>query len=323
MVRPSSANVSVNVALANAVQSAAQSPLHARRHRPEESAAWSSDADARDRIGGALLALEESKRRVRRYEEKGMTLEASVSETSDHPVTGFRLALSRLAVDRYPAGVIPLPGIIDGTAFFSGGPGLYCERPPSVDGLPPFPFGGVIFIGNNLDAETAYLRRLAEGRPHGDIRSPMRTWRHLYNILGIAGLDPRGCFFTNAYVGLVGGDTAVGRFPGADDPWFTGWCESFLRHQIEIMHPSVLVTLGADARRFVGALSDDLTPWTTTRPAQPAVCAARIDGHEVRGIALAHPSMHPASAASRHFADQSGIAAEAALIRAALAEPLS
>lgn len=144
----------------------------------------------------------------------------------------------------------------------------------------------------------------------------MRTWRNLYSLLKAADVDRRHCFFTNAYVGLVAGQKAVGRFPGADSPQFVAWCRDFLLYQIAVMRPSALITLGADARRFVGELSTDLGAWRARR-ADPIVNRARIEGHQLVAVALAHPSMYPVSAASRRFDGQRGMAAEVALLRAA------
>jgi len=230
-----------------------------------------------------------------------------------HPVDGFRLELARL--DRYPAGVVPVPRPIDGTAFFAAGPGLYCEERPSLAGLPRFPFDGVIFVGNNLDAEGPYRRRLQSGIPHGDLLHPMRTWRGLYKLLDTAQIDVRDCFFTNAYVGLMAGEKAIGTFPGSLDAEFTSWCERFLRLQITKMKPVTVATIGGDARRFLARLTPDLEAWA--RAPSMTVDHAEIDGHIAAFVALAHPSMHPASARHRSFQAERGVAADAALLRAA------
>ena len=230
-----------------------------------------------------------------------------------HPVEGFRQALDLL--DRYPRGVVKVPQPVDGTAFFAAGPGLYCDQPPSIAGLPPFPVGKTVFVGNNLDAEVPYRERLASGVAHGDRSQPMRIWQGLYQLLDAAGLDPRDCFFTSAYVGLIEGDKPTGRFPGASDSDFSAWCEDFLRLQIATMKPAVLATIGADARRFVAQLTPDLREWK--RGSSQAVHDAEIDGHSLAAVALAHPSMYPASAHNRRFNGAQGVAAEAALLHAA------
>lgn len=154
----------------------------------------------------------------------------------EHPVEAFRRRLTELR--RYPAGVIPVPAYLRGTAFFSAAAGLVMH---SLDGhLPPFPFGGVMFVGNNLDSETAFLRRLHSGQAHGDPERPMLTWRNLYRLLSAADVSPSDCFFTNAFVGLKAGDDPRGRFPGAGDPEFRIWCRRFLEEQIAVMGPAVV-----------------------------------------------------------------------------------
>ncbi len=217
--------------------------------------------------------------------------------------------------DGYADGVVAVPEAVDGTAFFAAGPGLYCEAPPSQVGLPPFPFGGVMFVGHNLDVLTAYQNRLAQGRAHGDREHPMATWRGLYRLLPAAGVEPTNCFFTNAYVGLIEKGGPTGRFPGESDPTFVAWCEGFLRLQIDRMRPSVLVALGAPARRFCARLSPDLAVWS--RRSNINVAAVTIDGHRCRAVALAHPSMYPVSARLRSYDGEVGVAADAALLHAA------
>jgi Uracil DNA glycosylase superfamily len=230
-----------------------------------------------------------------------------------HPVEQFRQALAQL--DHYPPGVVRVPQPVDGTAFFAAGPGLYCEQPPSIGGLPEFPFGKTMLVGNNLDAEGPYRERLESGIAHGDPRHPMRTWRGLYRLLDAADIKPEGCFFTNAYVGLIEGDKPTGKFPGASDATFSEWCESFLRFQITVMQPTVIATIGADARRFMGRLTPELNAWTS-RPSM-SITPAEIAGHKFSAVALAHPSMYPASARSRVFGEARGVDADAALLRAA------
>jgi len=144
---------------------------------------------------------------------------------SMHPVERLWRRLEELPAEWYPAGVVPVPAHVPGTAFFSAGAGL-CRASDAP--LPDFPTGGVMFVGHNLDAEGPYLGRLAERIPHGDPRRPMATWRNLYRLLDGSGIQREECFFTNAYVGLIAGDKPTGTFPGARDQRFTRWCRDFL-----------------------------------------------------------------------------------------------
>ena len=235
-------------------------------------------------------------------------------EAPEHPVTTFRRRLGSLA--KYPPGVVPVPAYLQGTAFFSAAAGLVVHDPDGP--LPPFPFGGVMFVGHNLDSESAFRRRLASGQAHGGPGRPMLTWRNLYRLLDAAGLDAQQCFFTNAYVGLKGGDDPTGRFPGAGDPEFRAWCRAFLDDQIELMQPRVVATLGTDARRFVAALAPELSGWAPSRNPPPGVVRSQIGGRATALVALLHPSGYHGSLGRRRYRDLTGLDAEAALLRDAL-----
>src|SRR5919199_2451980 len=137
-----------------------------------------------------------------------------MSEPAAHPVQRFRRRLDALA--SYPPGVLPVPEYLRGTAFFAAAAGLLVTDPDAP--LPPFPFGGVMFVGHNLDSESAFRRRLESGLAHGGPDRPMLTWRNLYRLLSVAGLAAGDCFFTNAYVGLKAGDNPTGRFPAPTIP---------------------------------------------------------------------------------------------------------
>jgi hypothetical protein len=230
-----------------------------------------------------------------------------------HAVEQFRERLDTL--DRYPTGVVRVCRYIDGTAFFAGGPGLYCKEPPSVR-LPDFPYAKTMVIGHNLDAVGSYKDRYNRGLPHGGEVETMRTWVGLYDLLGRADVNREECFFTNAYVGLIDDEHAIGPFPGRKDRQFVCWCRKFLRFQIDTMKPSVIATIGGDARRFVGRMTPDLAMWRA-RPSL-TVSRAEIDGHSFAAVALAHPSMYPSSVRARRYRNREGEDADAALLHDAV-----
>jgi len=179
------------------------------------------------------------------------------------------------------------------------------------------PFGGVMFVGHNLDSETAFLSRLASGQAHGGPERPMRTWRNLYRLLETAGVEPATCFFTNAYVGLKAGNKPRGTFPGAADPAFSAWCRNFLGEQIAVMRPSVVATLGTDARQFLATMTPELAAWAPRPNPPPGVERALLVGVTTTAVALLHPSGYYGSLGRRRYCDFSGLDAEAALLREA------
>ena len=233
---------------------------------------------------------------------------------AEHPIEIFRRHLADLR--SYPNGVIPVPGYLQGTAFFSAAAGLVVADPPGP--LPHFPFGGVMFVGHNLDSETAFLRRLASGQAHGDPGRPMLTWRNLYRLLEKADVPASTCFFTNAYVGLKTGDDPTGRFPGASDPEFRAWCRHFLDEQTEVMRPTVIATLGTGARRFLATMAPELSGWATVRNPPAGVVRTQLGGHGTVAVALLHPSGYHGSLGRRRYGGFTGLEAEAALLGDAL-----
>ncbi len=238
-----------------------------------------------------------------------------MSQAAEHPVEIFRRRLGEMT--GYPPGVVPVPEYLPGTAFFSAAAGLVVTDPDGP--LPTFPFGGVMFVGHNLDSETAFMRRLASGHSHGGPDRPMLTWRNLYRLLEKASVAPENCFFTNVYVGLKAGDEPTGRFPGAADPAFKRWCRSFLEEQITVMRPRVVATLGSDSRRFLAAMSSALADWAAVRNPGPGAVRTQLGDRDTPAVALLHPSGYHGSLGRRRYGAFTGLDAEAALLRDGLA----
>ena len=230
-----------------------------------------------------------------------------------HPIEHFRRRLEEFGA--YPSGVVPVPAYLPGTAFFAASAGLYRRAGSHL--LPPFPFGGWMFVGHNLDAEGPFRRRLESGHSHGDPARLMRTWQNLYKLLAKAGVDPRECFFTNAYVGLKEGDDPTGRFPGSGDAAFRQWCAKFLMDQVAVMRPRLVATLGVDAARFMSSVLPELRDWDRPRLPEPRPRTAVLHSHHFGVVALIHPSAHHVSLHRRSYGEAIGLEAEAALLVAA------
>lgn len=209
-----------------------------------------------------------------------------------HPIAEF---LARLeAFTDYPPDVAPVPERLPGTAAFVAAVGLY--RPPHSRQLPPFPFGGLMIVGHNLDSREAYEKRRATGLSHGDVvpgHPTMSTWRGLYRLLDGAGINRAAFFFTNAFVGLKhGGPTGdVTAYPA---PRYRQWCQDFLGHQVQVMKPRVVLTLGEPASTAVSTVSEP-RPWPAGRLPKAGMAKASIYGHQTVIVPAKHPSIAPRS----------------------------
>lgn len=157
--------------------------------------------------------------------------------------------------------VAPVKKMLPGTAFFPGGSGLWLGHSSSsktVSNKPSMPKKKIMVLGNDFGLKAGYEN--AFDYPYENLKSP--TWRNLLELLHHAGIKPKNCFFTNAYMGLRITGKRTGQSPGAADPEFVERCESFfLDKQIPVQKPRLILVLGTEARRFITPLSSDLKPW--------------------------------------------------------------
>lgn len=224
-------------------------------------------------------------------------------------------------VEPYPAGVVPVPERLPGTAFFPGGTGLWM---PDVAGMPPMPTGGVMVLGHDFYSEAGYRRFV--GKRGESTKGP--TWRNLLALLARVGVTPEACFFTNAYMGLREGSQNTGRFPGAHDAGFVERCRRFLLEQLRAQRPRVVLSLGSHVPAVAAPLSPELAPWlgcnTLTgldAASVPLIAGATFDGLpdvSATVVALTHPSLRWASVGRRRYKSYIGDAAELAMLEEAL-----
>lgn len=230
----------------------------------------------------------------------------------------------------YPAGVVPLPDRIPGTAFFPGGAGLWGARAGAP--LPAMPRGGVMILGHDFHSEEAFARSFAAGAevpefPPGSTYRMAPTWHALLKLIESVGIAPERCFFTNAYMGLRQGRGTTGRFPGARDTDFVARCRTFFLRQIAAQQPSVVLTLGTWVPAFLAPLAEPLSVWASARSmsaldeAGPLVHGVRFlpDVAPCSVAVLTHPSLRGPNVRRRRFQALKGHEAEVALIRAVLA----
>jgi uracil-DNA glycosylase len=146
-----------------------------------------------------------------------------------------------------------LAELIGGTAFFPGGSGLWRGNEPFGQLPDLFPEAAVMIVAHNFDSMRAHEKSRRQG---GEAQSFF--WRILLAYLSAAAIPPDRCFFTNALMGLKPG-SAVGPMPAVSG--YHDQCQAFLVRQIEIVNPSIIVTLGQRAHSHV----------TKLRPVHPLV----------------------------------------------------
>ncbi len=171
------------------------------------------------------------------------------------------------ALQKYPAGMVPVPakdGLVQGTSFFPGGYGLYKK---ADEELPEWPQGKVMVIGNDWGDLTSFLTARDAGS-----EATGSTWRGISDLFptGLEPLTLRDCFFTNAFMGLrvpVASKRgklktgSVGESPGRRDPDFKRQCGEFLAHQIQMQKPHLILSLGRFVPDMLSLLSPETSGW--------------------------------------------------------------
>jgi len=136
--------------------------------------------------------------------------------------------------------------LIDGTACFPGGSGLWREERNGGPLPNDFPESPVMFVGHNFDSARGYAISLERGGEAGG-----EFWVRLLRILDAAHLQPDVCFFSNALMGIKPGK-AEGAMPSV--PGYKEQCQRFLKRQVEIVRPCAVIALGVQANRNVSQL---------------------------------------------------------------------
>jgi hypothetical protein len=206
-----------------------------------------------------------------------------------HPVEAFSTTLEEFAT--YPPDVARAsPELLPGTAAFAASAGLY--RPPGSRELPPFPYGGLMVVGHNLDSLADYEKRRRSGDSHGDlgrVTPTMNTWLGLYKLLDLAGVERDQFYFTNILVGLKKEGSPTGQFTAYDAPEFKQWCREFLGLQVTTMRPRVVLVLGVPASCEIAKVAIP-PPWPATSLPPPIAVDARLYGHDTVLVPAHHTS---------------------------------
>jgi hypothetical protein len=213
---------------------------------------------------------------------------------------------------RHPDGILPVPHVIPGPAFFPGGRGLV-DNDGSLDNS--LPVGGIMVLGNNYGTVADHRTyTAARGEVEG---SP--TWIGLRKLLNGNGIPLDRCFFTNAHIGLLDRLSGMGPHPGDRDRNFLESCRQFLRAQILLQLPRVILALWRFVPGFLSGMAPTLADWKRTKTiarldASGPLRRTDFGGHEAAVAVLTHTSMRGSNVHRRTYLDDAGLPAEEALL---------
>lgn len=147
--------------------------------------------------------------------------------------------------------IIPPPstieGLIDGTAFFPAGCGLWRGEDPHGPLPEHFPETPIMFVGNNWSNEKYFIGDRIRGI-ESDIKHPTGFWGSFRLYLEVCKIDPRECFMTNALMGFLPDEApSEGELQGAGCN-FRSECRHFFDEQVRIVRPRMIVAMGNHAQ---------------------------------------------------------------------------
>jgi uracil-DNA glycosylase len=206
------------------------------------------------------------------------------------------LSSLRQELDKIPfenASLIPFKGKpVMKRGFFPGGNGLFDGEDASH-----FPFDGTLVLGSNFGSAAKFIG--PDGRLITQDETSNTTWSPLRRLLGEAEIDPRECFFTNAWPCLHDG-------PGNTvNKLIPKWLQNaelmkhctklFVRTCAEIK-PSLIVALGPGPSAFLAdTWRKELDAWGANtiggidRLPIGTVQLENVD-HKTVCVAVVHPS---------------------------------
>lgn len=214
-------------------------------------------------------------------------------------------------VEPYPDLVTEVTTMIDITAFFPGGKGLWKEEESDV-------FPTILILGQDFSTEKEYMRMMQN--KVNDINGS--TWRNLRELFKEANVSLIDCFFSNVFMGLRKTESMTGKFPGFKNEDFVSRNIEFLLFQINVIKPKLIITLGKYSAELVSKLSDDLNSWRNYRALrQPDIGLKKdikINGNILTCVALEHPSMRRSNVKRRRYKNFVGNEAEVRMLKDAL-----
>jgi len=215
-------------------------------------------------------------------------------------------------VEPYPNTVAPIIKMIDETAFFPGGKGLWLEK-EETDAFP-----SILVLGQDFSTLKEYQKMLDNNSK--DLDCP--TWKNIIKLFGEVGIRLPDCFFSNVFMGLRKTESMVGKFPGFKDKEFVRRNLDFLTLQVDTIRPKIIITLGIYAPMMLGDLSPDLISWKNARSFKDIDESIKFDvnfgSHQCTCIALVHPCMRNTNVRFRKFKNYIGHNAETEMLKEAL-----
>lgn len=203
-------------------------------------------------------------------------------------------------VKPYPNMVKPVDEMIDITAFFPGGKGLWFEEYSEL-------FPNILVLGQDFSTVDGYNKMLRNELT--DLECS--TWRNLIILFREVNIDLRECFYSNVFMGLRDTKSMVGKFPGFKDKDFVKRNVDFLSYQIETIKPSVIITLGKFAAELLTKLSEsDLESWMKYSALRVPNVGLKTNihfkEHVCTCVAIEHTSMRNSNVKRRRYVNGKG-----------------
>jgi hypothetical protein len=215
-------------------------------------------------------------------------------------------------VGSYPNGIKEVENMLDKTAFFPGGKGLWLE-----DNSKDFP--NILVLGQDFSTVKVY-DYMMKGRK-ADLDS--QTWKNLIKLFNEVNLDLNKCYFSNVFMGLRDSNKMTGKFPGFKDKDFVDRNLEFLLFQIEIIKPNLVITLGKYAAEMIANVAETgLDSWKNfgalRTPNIGLKSNVSFNKHSCICVALEHTSFRHVNVKRRVYKNYNGHEAEVKMLKDAL-----
>ena len=213
----------------------------------------------------------------------------------------------------YPSNIQRISGDISGNIFFPGGHGIFKKETGKISDKE------IMVIGDQ------FTHNLDFNKAHGLKKDRMRIspgWSNFLLLCIKGNIDPEKCFFTNTLLGMV-----IPKYTGQKPSdytknYFTEYCRSILRKELEIQKPKLIIVLGLKAARFLSIFHPDMQEWANIN----SISKADQQGYSIiKNVPLtesskstlaliAHPVGRHVHIAGRKFGKFSGNKAEVEML---------